>query len=383
MTDTPYAFFEPEDEPTPPEARRSVYVPFGDRSYEVLIGSGLNQAIAEFAQARTERVVVVSSPKVAQFHLKPLQAALQNAQLRHDVVLFPDGEEFKVLRTVGVICERMSELGCDRHTLLINLGGGVVSDVANFVAATYMRGIASVNVPTTLLGQVDAAIGGKCGVNLESGKNLVGAVHQPTAVFCDMEHLKTLAYDEFRNGMAEVVKYGVIWDPDLFEHLERCHERILARDPNLVERIVHRCAQVKADVVSQDEREQGVRKILNFGHTVGHAIESATGYGRFKHGFAVSIGMVAESVLAQHMELVPRDVVKRLEALLDKLDLPRAADDVDIDRILLAMRQDKKKKDDALNFVLPLNIGEVAEVEDVPPHHIVKALESVIVNFDW
>lgn len=367
----------------PKVSTKLVELTLGDRSHEVVIGEGLCEQVAEFVRGKADRFVILTSPKIARFHLAPLQKALEDQALEFDVLMFPDAEEFKVFKTANALMEKMAVLECDRHTMVINLGGGVVSDVGNFVAATYLRGLPSVNLPTTLLGMVDAAIGGKCGVNLPQGKNLLGAIHQPRGVFADVEYLSTLAHDEFRNGLAEVLKYGAIWDAELFRFLDKENNRVMERDPAVITKVVHRCAQIKADIVSQDEREYGVRRILNFGHTIGHALEAATEYKRLKHGFAVSIGMVAETYLAVEMELTPREVLKDLERVLDKLELPRAIDNLEVDGVLRAMRQDKKRRGDNLRFVVPLQIGEVCEIEGVALPLIERALNSVIVNFDW
>jgi 3-dehydroquinate synthase len=377
----------PASSPASPRRPRTQTIDcaLGQNAYAIVVGVELGEKIVQYVRGAIDRdkVVILSSPKVAQFHVGPLKSALEQAGCEIDVILFPDSEEYKILPTVTAIAENLAEIGCDRHTLLINCGGGVVCDMGGFVGATYMRGVRWINLPTTLLAQCDAGFGGKTGVNLDIGKNLVGVFRQPAAVFSDINYLLTLAEDEYKNGLAEVVKYGMIWDEGLMRYLERNVAKVLNRNLSTMTAIVRRCTRIKAEIVARDEQEAGTRRVLNFGHTIGHALETATGYQRFRHGFCISVGMVAETLLALKMELIESPTLERLEKLLDRLGLPRAADDIDIDRIMNAMTQDKKRRHGRHNLILPLGVGEVCEVEDVPPNLLREVLEEVIVTFDW
>lgn len=357
---------------------RSVTVP-------ITIGAGLEQKVRDFCAElpRKGLAVVLSSPKIAQFHLDGVMSAVSNAGWDTQALLFTDREEHKSTRAFALLCERLAAFGADRQTLIVNLGGGVVTDLGGFVAASYMRGLRFINIPTTLLGQCDAAIGGKVGVNLLVGKNLVGAFAQPEAVFCDMNYLDTLAQDEFRNGLAEIIKCGMIADEALLKLLEKESRRILAREPGAVAKLVKRAVQLKVNVVSQDELDDGLRKHLNFGHTIGHALETATDYSRFKHGYAVAIGMVVETYIAEKLRMTEKGTLKRLEELLDLYELPRAAEDVDVGAVLEAVHLDKKNRDGKVCFVLPNRSGSLTEVNDVPVDLVREALNAVIVNFDW
>jgi 3-dehydroquinate synthase len=279
----------------------------------------------------------------------------------------PDGEAYKNLATLGQLYEQLLAAGLDRGSSVIALGGGVIGDTAGFAAATYMRGVALVHIPTTLLAQIDSSIGGKVAVDHAGAKNLAGAFYQPKAVIIDPDLLSTLPPTEFRVGMAEVIKHGIIWSPSLFEYLERHGAEPLAD-------VVRQALQVKVEVVLQDPEERGLRAILNFGHTLGHGIEAATDY-QVKHGDAVSVGMVAATRMAIAMGLCPPKVESRLVALLRRFGLPIAID-VDPLAVLRATASDKKKREGRLHFVLPKAIGQVIVIDQVPESIVRRALSQ-------
>ncbi|MCK4249385.1 MAG: 3-dehydroquinate synthase, partial [Candidatus Omnitrophica bacterium] len=248
---------------------------------------------------------------------------------------------------------------------ILSLSGGVIGDLSGFVAATYMRGIAYVQVPTTLLAQVDSSVGGKTGVNLLRGKNLVGAFYQPRLVYIDTDVLKTLSDDELKAGLAEVVKYGVIRDKKLFEYLEENIDKILKKDPAMLEHIIACSCRIKAEVVSEDEKESGLRAILNYGHTIGHAIEATSGYGMYKHGQAVAIGMVYAGRIALKLEMISQEALQRQTDLLKKIGLPVELPDMDLTKITEAILLDKKIEADKIRFILPQRIGKVIIHPDI------------------
>lgn len=293
---------------------------------------------------------------------------------RENLHLFDDAEPRKNLRTVELMCRGLARAGADRGALLVAVGGGVVGDVAGYVAASYLRGVALVHVPTTLVAQVDSAIGGKTGVNLPEGKNLVGAFYPPRLVVTDLNLLRTLPDREYRSGLAEVIKYGVIADEKLFAFLEKNLDRVLRRDGAALQYLIPRCVQIKADVVGRDERESGLREILNFGHTFGHALESVTRYRRFQHGEAVAWGMMTAALLGHELGLMPANDVSRIVRLVRRIGPVPAWPRVTPGALIEAMRADKKTRRGALRFVLSSRIGQARSVEDVP----LEAVESVL-----
>jgi 3-dehydroquinate synthase len=276
----------------------------------------------------------------------------------------------------SVLYDSFFEHRLDRASPILAFGGGVVGDLAGFAAATFMRGLPYVQVPTTLLADVDSSVGGKVAVNHPAGKNMIGAFYQPKAVFIDMEYLKTLEVGELNAGMAEVVKYGMIRDERFFEFLEENWKDILDLEPGPLLHVIKRSVEIKAEVVSEDEKEQGLRAILNFGHTVGHAVEAAMGYARLRHGEAVSIGMVAAAVIAVHRDMFPKEDVSRLKELLTFLSLPTFSTDVTADAIQDFMQRDKKAIAGRLRFVLPERVGSVRIVDDVTMDEVLRALSE-------
>lgn len=304
--------------------------------------------------------------------------SLKAAGFEPALVSVPAGEKAKRLRVVETCYEQLASHRLERKSFVVALGGGVVGDLAGFVAATYLRGIAFVQVPTTLLAQVDSSVGGKVGVNLECGKNLVGAFYQPRLVLCDLDTLRTLPMREFRAGLAEVIKYGIIYDADLFAELEQKLPRLLSRDRDALERVVARCCEIKADVVAQDETESGLRAILNFGHTIGHALEAISGYGQYLHGEAISIGQVAAAQLSRECLGLPASDVERVRSVFQKAGLPTHVklSRAQMLRLFEAMQLDKKVSGGEIKFVLARRIGEVEPGHNVPRAAIERVLNS-------
>jgi len=335
-----------------------------DESHDIRIGRGLGPRISVDLRRRAlaRRYVVITDDNLAARHGRRLLGALRRRGLAADILAIPAGETSKTRRVRDRLEDRLIGIGADRSTALVALGGGVVGDLTGFVAATFHRGIPFVQVPTTLVGMVDSAIGGKTGINHPDGKNLIGAYHAPAAVYIDIDYLKTLPPRQFRAGLAEVVKCGVVADPDLFETLERWPERVLRRDPDLLSRVIESCCRIKARVVSEDPRESGRRTILNFGHTIGHALETLSRY-RIAHGEAVAIGMVAEARIAAKAGLGTGTLVPRLAGLLAGLGLPTAIPArYAAAAILEVARRDKKARGGRIACALPVRLGAMAQV---------------------
>jgi 3-dehydroquinate synthase len=334
-------------------AAQHVNIDLGQRSYPISIGSGLLDNAATWADVpRTASALIVTNTTVAPLYLQRLQAALQpRHKLVHTVVL-PDGEAHKNWQTLNLIFDALLEKECDRKTVLYALGGGVVGDMTGFAAASYMRGVPFVQVPTTLLAQVDSSVGGKTAINHPLGKNMIGAFYQPLLVVCDLDTLKTLPARELSAGLAEIIKYGPIADMAFLEWIESNLDALMARDPAALAHAVKRSCEIKAWVVGQDERESGLRAILNFGHTFGHAIESGLGYGEWLHGEAVGCGMVMAAHLSQRLGLIDRALVERLTLVIRKAGLPFKGPQLGADRYLELMRVDKKTDAGELRFVL-------------------------------
>ena len=345
------------------------------RRYVITLGDGtLEHLTRVLDQADVPaRRFVVSSPLVWRFHGQRFAQACSSAE----AIIVPDGERYKQLATVSRVYDALIRANADRASTLITFGGGVIGDLAGFAAASYLRGIALVHVPTTLLAQVDSSIGGKVGVNHVLGKNLIGAFYQPHAVVVDPSLLATLPRREFRAGLYEVIKYGVTSSPTLFERLGSERKTIFARDPAILAAIIHEACRIKADVVAADEKESGVRRILNFGHTAGHAIEAVTKYRRYRHGEAVAYGMLVAAELSVARGALAEGDRKALGDLIASLGPLPPIGDVPIDQIMDAMRHDKKMVAGRLHFVLPTAIGATAIVDDVTEKEMTKALERV------
>ena len=338
---------------------RSITVELGDRSYPICIGTGLLGGGFDLSSyVRGPDCLVVTNETVEPLYLDALLADLSGKQVR--AISLPDGEAYKTLETVEDILDTLVEGGANRDTTLIALGGGVVGDITGFAAACYMRGVDFIQAPTTLLAQVDSSVGGKTGVNHASGKNLIGAFHQPQAVMIDTGTLDTLPDRELRAGLAEVIKYGAIVDADFFGWLESNIEALLARDAEALAIAIQRSCELKADIVAEDERESGRRAILNFGHTFGHAIERCQGYGEWLHGEAVAAGMVMAAQLSGGNEAG----AERLRELLERAGLPTRPPAIAAGDMLAAMGMDKKVQQKQLRFVLLRALGDAIVTGD-------------------
>ena len=336
-----------------------VRIEFAERSYNIYIGASLLDDADVFdGLPKASTAVIVSNTTIAPIYAARLQAALQGRYKTIHTIVLPDGEAHKTWQTLNLIFDDLLKHSCDRKTTLFALGGGVVGDMTGFAAASYMRGVPFVQVPTTLLAQVDSSVGGKTGINHPLGKNMVGAFYQPQLVLCDLSTLNTLPVGELSAGLAEVIKYGPIADMAFFDWIEANIDALLARDPAALAHAVKRCCEIKAWVVSQDEREAGLRAILNFGHTFGHAIEAGLGYGAWLHGEAVGCGMVMAAQLSQSLGLVDAAFVTRLTVLIKKAGLPTVAPalaltaQANADRYLELMRVDKKAEAGEIKFIL-------------------------------
>ncbi len=375
----------------PPDEATDIRVPvaLGPRSYEVRIVTGQTAGFGPFVRGALDSTwsgrscrsaMIVTDRHVAELGLvDPYRDALEAVGIASGLAVQPPGEATKSLEYASLVFQSLAFAKADRHTMIVAVGGGVIGDLAGFVAATYARGLPLVMVPTSLLAQVDSSVGGKVGVNLPGAKNIVGAFHQPVGVWIDTATLRTLPDRELRCGMAEVVKYGVILDGAFFEELEDQVDAILGRDDRALRRIVARSCQLKASVVSRDEREEtGLRAVLNFGHTIGHAIEAVAGYeGPYQHGEAVAVGMVAEASLARRLGWIGAEEVARIERLVGRLGLATSAPGLDPDRLIEAMGRDKKNRDGRIRFVLPRSIGRV-ELTDAAGEADVRAVLATL-----
>ncbi len=360
---------------------RTVQVPLGSRSYDIFIGPGLLQRLGpECARLKLgRRGIILTDSNVGPLYQAGVVESLQKAGFEAATVSIPAGEASKNLRTVQACYDRLAAERLERNSFVVALGGGVVGDLAGFVAATYLRGIAFVQVPTSLLAQVDSSVGGKVGVNLKAGKNLVGAFYQPRLVLCDLSTLSTLPIRELRAGLSEVIKYGIIYDASLFARLEKLMPRLLACDLPALAPVIARCCAIKAEVVGQDETEGGLRAILNFGHTIGHAIEALAGYGKYLHGEAIAIGQVAAARLSTRLLGLPEAETRRIEALLRKTGLPVAIrlNRPQRERLFSAMKSDKKVANGIVRFVLASRLGKVAGGQSVPEAMITEVLDGL------
>ncbi|MBD2130923.1 3-dehydroquinate synthase [Sphaerospermopsis sp. FACHB-1094] len=359
-----------------------IKVDIPENSYEITVAPGsLDQLGEQMTGLKLgKKVLLVSNPMIFKHYGERAIASLKNAGF--DVVHYnlPPGERYKTLNSIQKIYDVALEHRLERSSTMVALGGGVVGDMTGFAAATWLRGINVVQVPTSLLAMVDSSVGGKTGVNHPQGKNLIGAFHQPSLVLIDPEVLKTLPAAEFRAGMAEVIKYGVIWDAELFTQLEASKhlDQLRYVKSDLINYILTHSCQAKADVVSQDEKESGLRAILNYGHTIGHAVESLTNYRLLKHGEAVGIGMIAAGEIAVKLGLWQKADTERQNALIKKAGLPtKLPAGLDIAAIIDALQLDKKVKSGKVQFVLPTQIGAVIVTDEVPTDTIRQVLEEM------
>jgi 3-dehydroquinate synthase len=358
---------------------KEIQVGLGERAYPLIIREGGLSAVGSDLQRRGigKRYVVVADEYVNSLYGENLLANLQQADLAAELLTFPRGEASKNLATVGDLASRLAQLGIDRKDALVALGGGVTGDLTGFLAAIYMRGIPFVQVPTSLLAQVDSSVGGKTGVDIPEGKNLIGAFYQPRVVYIDPKVLLSLPEEEMLNGLAEVIKYGVIYDADFFQFLAARREAVLQRDLDVLEEVIGRCCAIKAEVVAADEREADLRRILNFGHTLGHAVEAASGYG-LAHGLAVAIGMIAAAELAVAMDLLPRSEADQLREVVTAYGLPAAIPQgLATEAIRGYLKTDKKTIAGRPFFVLPTRIGAVTITDQVPEELIEQVIDRL------
>ena len=357
---------------------QSVRVNLAERSYDIEIGAGNLANAGRFLKDRgkVSHAIIFTDENVQEPHAVGAAESLVGASIEVAIVAVAPGEKSKSLKVAAKLWEGMLELGADRKTVVVAVGGGVVGDLAGFIAATFARGVRFLQIPTSLLAQVDSSVGGKVGINLSRAKNMVGAFLQPLGVLVDTATLDTLPKREYVSGLAEVVKYGVILDAEFFADLEANAAKLLARDPPTLIRAITRSCRLKANVVEQDEREEsGQRAVLNYGHTFAHAFEALTGYGELLHGEAVSIGMTCAARLAQRLGRVDAAFVARQTALSETLGLPTKAPKLDREKILATMMHDKKVEHGKLRFILPTRMGHVELVGGVEPGDVQAAME--------
>jgi 3-dehydroquinate synthase len=335
-----------------------VRVNLSNQSYEIRVGTGLSGQVGEIlADMGFENLaVIITNPVVNGFYGQILLDCLKKAGFKPVILEVPDGEKYKSLEWAGILYNHLVDLNAERGTPILALGGGVIGDLAGFVAATYMRGVPLFQIPTTLLAQVDSSIGGKVAVNHGNLKNNIGTFYQPGTVCSDISVLATLPKEEINNGLAEIIKYGVIRDQKLFKTIEDHLDALKSLDQDIVENVVGRCAAIKAEIVEKDEKDRDLRNILNFGHTVGHAIETVSGF-KIPHGYGVAIGMVAAGMISQKMGLLPASDLDRLKSLLIKSGLPVSISGLATDSIIQTMKHDKKISGGRVKFILLKTIG--------------------------
>lgn len=358
---------------------QTLTVGLGERSYPIHIGSGLlGQAGLLQAHLPRKRAAIVTNTTIAPLYLERLQRTLQNIGVSSVPVVLPDGEEYKTGETLNLIYDALLRNRCERTTPLIALGGGVIGDMTGFAAATYLRGVPFIQIPTTLLAQVDSSVGGKTGINHPLGKNMIGAFYQPQLVLADTDTLNTLPDEELSAGMAEVIKYGLIRDLPFLEWLENNIDKLMARDTAALQYAIARSCENKAEVVAADERESGERALLNLGHTFGHAIESGMGYGNWLHGEAVAAGTVMAADLSQRLGWIGAQDVARVRQLFERARLPVVSPDLGTDKYLELMGLDKKVEGGRIRFVLLKQVGKAMVYGDVPPELLRQTLEACV-----
>ncbi len=352
-----------------------------ERGYPILIGAGiLDQPDLILPYLLQKRVAIVTNTTVAPLYLERLRMGLESHGVAAISIVLPDGEEHKNWQTLNLIFDALLSNRCERNTTVIALGGGVIGDLAGFAAATYLRGVPFIQVPTTLLAQVDSSVGGKTGINHPLGKNMIGAFYQPRVVLADSATLGTLPERELRAGIAEIIKYGLIRDPAFFEWLEQNMAQLLARDPDVLNEAIRRSCANKAEVVAADERESGVRALLNLGHTFAHAIENGMGYGVWLHGEAVAAGTLLAAELSQRMHLLSTAEVGRIRKIYLQAGLPVVAPDLGVEKYLHLMGMDKKVEGGKMRFVLLKRIGKAVIHAEVPAAILTGTLVECIVN---
>lgn len=357
-----------------------IKVDLGERSYKILVDSGnlkdIGKTLKDYHLGK--KATIITNPIVGDLYQDVVKDSLRKEGFEVAIARVPDGEEYKSLEWAAKLYDELLEHKRDRYSFILALGGGVIGDLAGFVASTYMRGIPFIQVPTSLLAQVDASIGGKVAVNHPLGKNLIGSFYQPRLVYTDLAVLKTLAHRELIAALAEVIKYGIIKNREFFDYLETNIDRVKTLNPNVLKKIVTVCARIKSELVSLDEREEkGIRSIINYGHTIGHALEVLTEYRVYRHGEAVSIGMVAAARIARRMGILNEEGERRQIELLEKAGLPTRIKDIDPSKIIKALARDKKVKEGKIKFILVTEIGKVVTRDDVPPEIIKEVLQEI------
>ena len=358
---------------------RKIKVRLGSNSYNIHIGSGL---LTQTGRQLTEngfadKVIIITNPIVKGLYGDTLEQSLAREGFKVTVLQVPDGEEQKSLEVAGRLYNDLTDSYCERTTPILALGGGVIGDLTGFVAATYLRGVPLIQIPTTLLAQVDSSIGGKVAVNHGQLKNKIGAFYQPRLVISDIATLRTLTTKELSQGLAEVIKYAVIGDKEFFAYLEKNLDRIKSLDEKLLEEIVYKSAKSKAEVVEKDEKDSGLRNILNYGHTVGHAIESASDF-KVEHGEAVALGMLAAGRISNKLGLMGKNELIRLKDIIQRAELTTVLPDLEVDRLTQAMKHDKKILGGKIRFVLPQSLGSVFITDEVS----LSLVEQVLVNWN-
>jgi 3-dehydroquinate synthase len=355
---------------------RTIEVPLKDKAYSIFLHDDWGVLFEKAGKLlKSEKVLIVTDENVSGLYCKEIEKMLQSLDVKTFTAAVPPGEASKSLQKAEELYSEALKAGLERNSLIIALGGGVIGDLAGFVASTYMRGIPFVQIPTSLLAQVDSSIGGKVAINHPLAKNIIGSFYQPKCVLMNISTLITLPERELSAGMAELIKHGLIRDEKLLIWLENHIKQIMARDISLLTEAISRSCEIKADVVSQDEKEQGLRAILNFGHTIGHAVEAACGYGICIHGEAVSIGMVAEAYIAKILGLIDGEYIARMKRVLTSAGLPVDVPDLDSSLLLELMQHDKKNANGKIVFVLPVGPGKVEVFRDVDKKVILEALE--------
>jgi len=358
---------------------QTLEVGLGERSYPIHIGTNLLSDGALLSpHIPKKRVAIVTNTTVAPLYLAKLQHTLESIGVTSVTVILPDGEVYKTSETLNLIYDGLLTHRCERSTPLIALGGGVIGDMTGFAAASYLRGVPFIQIPTTLLSQVDSSVGGKTGINHPLGKNMIGAFYQPRVVLADIATLDTLPDNELSAGLAEVIKYGLIRDLPFLEWLEQNMDRLLAREPGALQYAVMRSCQNKAEVVAADERESGERALLNLGHTFGHAIESGMGYGNWLHGEGVAAGTVMAADLSRRMGWISEQDVARIRTLFERANLPVVAPDLGVEKYLDYMGMDKKVEGGKLRFVLLKQVGNAVIEANVPPELLQQTLEACV-----
>ena len=361
---------------------RSLKVDLKENSYKIIVGNRILSRLGKYCKTLGlgPDAVVITNPLIQKLHGRTLVSGLKNNGFSVKVFCVPDGEKSKSAKIAFDLLNKIAAYDAGRKIFIIAFGGGVIGDLAGFVASCYKRGVPYVQVPTTLLAQIDSGIGGKTGIDLPSGKNLVGTIYQPRLVLSDVELLKTLSARQIRNALAEAIKYGMIGDKKFFEFLERNYQQILSRDSKSLTTLVSQCSQMKADIVRRDEKEtQGIRTVLNFGHTLGHAIEAASRYNQYQHGEAIAVGMGMAADISCKMGLLPKEKVWRLKQLISSTGLPVQLKGLSVNSVLKMMRHDKKFVGPKNRFVLACGIGRVKVVEGVPSKMIVAAIQAGMV----